>query len=167
MEEHKLGNPFCFYHLEQNMKTQRFTVDKIDEIDSVEGFFNAYKQFPGIENFVNTNHWLSLFKSDIKPVWEDPANKNGIRVRFKMACTMDIGKWVKKLLEITISGQIEDRVKCANFNGFHVHYRSPFFLYEFWFGNGKGSEISRGMEELMQEQAKAVLDEGIEVKEMK
>lgn len=98
---HPLQHRFVFWYLrrqpgvrsqasyEENMK-------KIVEFSTVEGFWVCYCHFARVSSMPNPTN-LHLFKEGIRPLWEDPGNRNG-------------GKWIIRLNK-AVSGRFwEDLV---------------------------------------------------------
>ncbi|KAH9303145.1 hypothetical protein KI387_014728 [Taxus chinensis] len=100
---HPLQHRFAFWYLrrqpgarsqasyEENMK-------KIVEFSTVEGFWVCYCHFARVSAMPNPTN-LHLFKEGIRPLWEDPANRNG-------------GKWIIRLKK-TVSGRYWEELVLA------------------------------------------------------
>lgn len=114
---------------------------------------NAYKklyQISTIEDFWNlTNSWdvnggvhsqrFFLMKNDIKPIWEDPQNKNGGRWSFKVKDTQSQELWDDLALYL-VSGNISRAMN--EINGISItKKKSGWVVLKIWNNNTNNSSI--------------------------
>uniref|UniRef100_A0A7S3LL32 Uncharacterized protein n=1 Tax=Aplanochytrium stocchinoi TaxID=215587 RepID=A0A7S3LL32_9STRA len=89
--EHLLNSQYCFWYMRRGGGERKpsgptdyeKSIKQIGEFATVEGFWQLYNHLVRPNEVPHTTDY-HLFKSGIKPIWEDPANKMG-------------GKWIVRL----------------------------------------------------------------------
>lgn len=77
--KHPLRNQWTLWYLDNDRnKSWEEKQNEISTFDTVEDFWNLYNMIKYASELQPGNDY-SLFKNNIRPMWEDPANANGGR----------------------------------------------------------------------------------------
>lgn len=86
-ERHALNHPYTFWFFKRsntrNQENYERNIKNLFTVDSVEKFWQYYSHMERPNKLANTADY-NMFKTGIKPMWEDEANRRG-------------GKWVLRL----------------------------------------------------------------------
>jgi len=138
----KLNYEFCFWFLyfkEQRMKQTENYEDNIKKI----GVFSTAEEFWGYYQHIRRPEYLPkcceffLFKSNIRPMWEDPANKGGGRFVIHIRRVWANKAWEDIIIAFIISTQEHDHL-----NGIVMNVRSWEVLLSVWV-KPMGSEAAK------------------------
>jgi hypothetical protein len=132
--ETKLNNKWdLWFHSITDNKWDKSSYKKIFTIDSL---FD-YKYI--LDNFEQDHYQNGMFfcmKENIFPNWEDPDNRNGGCLSFKIPSTEIIKEWSDLLLTVIsenlVSLEISDEI-----NGISISPKKEFNIIKIWFKNSK------------------------------
>jgi translation initiation factor 4E len=128
----KLNYEFCFWYLyfkEQRMKQTDNYEDNIKKI----GVFSSAEEFWGYYQHIRRPEYLPkcceffLFKSNIRPMWEDPANMGGGRFVIHIKRIFANKAWEDIIIAFIISTADHDHL-----NGIVMNVRSYEVLLSVW-----------------------------------
>lgn len=139
---HQLIHNWTFWtvQLKCNDSTGSYDIDPICSFDNVEKFWYFFRQFPPINQLQRDG--IALFKSGIRPAWEDPKNLKGYSVHFvNVELTQEI--WENIILGL-IGGTFEDfmckiastnKIEPHSINGVYVTRNSSYnsLSISFWY----------------------------------
>ena len=150
-----LNTSFCFY-LWQNPKTISLSTElpkktKIGPFTTAEEFWGVY-QYLKRPNVLPPNSVISLFKSEVQPVVEDPLNKTGGRFIF----TLNKNEKGNKIWEDLLIFLLMSEAKTSPFNGVVAHSLDKCVEVSIW-----TVEISEAELPLVEETIKEQFDENI------
>lgn len=93
--KHPLQNPWTLWYYENEKgKTWEANQHAITNFDTVEDFWSLYNHIK-LASEIKSGNDYSLFKNNIRPMWEDDANKNG-------------GRWVISLAKYTRHNELDN-----------------------------------------------------------
>lgn len=93
--KHPLQNPWTLWYYENEKgKTWEANQHAITSFETVEDFWSLYNHIKFASEIKSGNDY-SLFKNNIRPMWEDDANKNG-------------GRWVISLAKYTRHNELDN-----------------------------------------------------------
>ena len=137
-EKTKLKSRYVFwYRISEDIpkttidkKVYENQVIKIAEFETIEDFWAIFQHLrkpdscrPGIQ--------FQLFRSDIKPIWEDENNKNGGKVTIKLRKDFTTIIWEEMIFAL-IGDVLPENIK-NEINGIVVASRKDFNKLEIWF----------------------------------
>ena len=129
---HCLSNKWClWFHLSSHTDWSITSYKKIYTFDTLE------KCIPLIENIDKTiieKSMLFLMKDNVKPIWEDMANKKGGSISYKIPIENIYNIW-KKIVYYLIGNTLTDEYIMNNINGISVSPKKNFCIIKFWIGN--------------------------------
>ncbi|MES1921865.1 hypothetical protein MHBO_003400 [Bonamia ostreae] len=107
--DHKLSQKWSFWCI----KSDSISFDdfgknllRIGSFDTVEDFWTIYTHIKNPDSIIN-NHDIFLFKENVKPMWEDPANEKGGHWTFMLKKNKRISECWEKLVMAVVGGQFE------------------------------------------------------------
>ena len=126
------------------------TVKKIADFSTVEDFWKIFQHMKKPESLQNGIEF-QLFKSNIKPLWEDESNKKGGRISIKLKKENSSLVWEEFIL-LLIGGNFPDKIK-EEINGVLISIRRDFNFLQIWFKtfeNNNINDINQCLRELLQ-----------------
>ena len=141
LHKHPLQNTWTLWYLENDRtKTWEDMQNEITSFDTVEDFWSLY-------NHIKTPSELkigcdySLFKKDIRPMWEDTANKQGGRwvITMNKNCKEDLDNiWLDVMLCLIGETFVNNEEVC----GAVVNIRSKSNKISIWTANGNNKDAA-------------------------
>ena len=134
-QTHPLKTEWKFWviQLKWEGRTKQFDIEPIFTCNTVETFWNNFIQFPPVNELKKGG--ISLFKSSIKPAWEDPQNAGGQSVT--IALTEWTQEYWEKLILMIVGGTLEERFPQPFFCGMYAKVNSVGLSAALWFGPGE------------------------------
>ena len=124
----KLVAPLKFWYQYQPTKDNfNESLTPISVFHSVEGFWSVYQHFQRPSN-LEDNTYLYLFRENVKPVWEDPANLNGGCFILRFAKDKSDKVWEDILLAFVAA----NTSKFEFVNGIRFKIRKTLLVIEVW-----------------------------------
>ena len=120
----KLSNKFVFwYHINEISYDQEYEnqIKKLAEFETLEDFWSIFQYLKKPDDCKQAIEF-QLFKSPIKPMWEDENNKDGGRIALKLRKEFTNLVW-EELIFAFIGGYFDKEVK-DEINGL-VQYNEP------------------------------------------
>ncbi|KAH8363630.1 hypothetical protein KR084_012447, partial [Drosophila pseudotakahashii] len=136
---HKLQNEWTLWLVEYDQKRSwEDMLRKIDTFNTVEDFWRLYYRIDQPSKLNKGSDYM-LFKRNIPPMWEDPANIDGGRwiISLPKTCKTDLDIiWLDFLL--CLIGEACDN--CDQICGASVRIRKKVNKISLWTSNGKDEE---------------------------
>ncbi|KAH0789417.1 eukaryotic translation initiation factor 4E type 3-B [Histomonas meleagridis] len=101
---------------------QQYQIEEIVTVNSVENFYNYYKEMPKIAEIKCANYKkasIALFKKSIKPAWEDENNADGQSICF-LVSSQNVDKVWYDLMLLAVGGDLQKIVGTNNLCGIIV-----------------------------------------------
>lgn len=126
-----------YYHDVENDNWDISSYKLVTQISSLKDFFKLINTIPNI-----TAGMFFLMKNDIKPVYEDPANKNGISMSIKSS-KINSNKLWKEIIAIIIGGTFTKNPDNYNLiNGISISPKINNCIFKVWLSSKNISNIS-------------------------
>ncbi len=106
--DHVLQHRYCFWYIHRdqngrqvNMPAQDYekSIKQIGEFDSIEGFWKIYNHISKPSDIPATSE-LHMFRSGIKPIWEDEQNRAGGKLMVRLTKGLASSFWEAVLIAI-------------------------------------------------------------------
>ena len=151
MEEVKLQNAWRFWHQkpqqgEVNWNQESDKMAILAEFDSVQQFWSIYNNLPPLStlNYKETFHLMkNVGPKSIKPVWEDPQNKNGGEWFLKIAINDAQEVWLNLNLAL-IGEQFKDKdmgYLGDEVCGLSASLRTGIILFQLWYKDSQNKDV--------------------------
>ncbi len=130
--EYNLDNNYTFwYHSIKNTKWDKNSYIKIYDIKNLFDYklLNQILKKKHLQNGM-----FFIMKNNIFPNWEDPDNRNGGCLSFKIQSTNIINEWNNLLLKC-ITGNIVSSEFLDEINGISISPKKEFNIIKIWFKN--------------------------------
>jgi translation initiation factor 4E len=121
---------FSYFREMKNKQVEDYEnfIKKIGEFDSAEEFWGYYQHIRRPDSLPKSCE-VFLFKSGIRPLWEDPANKGGGRFVLHIKKIFANKTWEDMLIAVVCSTKDESEI-----NGVVINVRSWEILLSIWMG---------------------------------
>lgn len=143
MEEkyHKLSKNWTLYsHLSHDTDWSLDSYKKILKFNSVEETLAILETIPDI---MIKNSMLFIMKEDIKPIWEDPYNRDGGCFSYKVS-NRDVCKGWKNLCYAVVGDTItRDEELLKSINGITISPKKNFCIIKIWISNCNHQSIHK------------------------
>lgn len=123
-------------------------VKKLVQFNTLDAFFNEF-QYLKKPDEAKIGLEISLFKNDIKPMWEDEENRIGGKITFKIKKNMTNCIWDE--LALRIIGESFPGVNNSEINGIMYIIKKEFNIIQIWFrnfNNTLNSQISNSIKNI-------------------
>jgi len=132
-EFHKLADRWTMWaHLPHDTDWSITSYKKIYTMDSVEGAVALSETIPDI---LVKNCMLFLMRDGIKPIWEDPKNRQGGCFSYKISNKNVFEVW-KDLSYVLMGHSISDQISfVANVTGITISPKKNFCIIKIWMTN--------------------------------
>ena len=132
-EFHKLADRWTMWaHLPHDTDWSITSYKKIYTMDSVEGAIALSETIPDI---LVKNCMLFLMRDGIKPIWEDPKNRQGGCFSYKISNKNVFEVW-KDLSYLLMGHSISDQISfVANVTGITISPKKNFCIIKIWMTN--------------------------------
>lgn len=120
-----------WHHLSNNNDWSIGSYKKIYTFDTLE---NCIKLVENIDKIIIEKSMLFLMKDNIKPIWEDPENKKGGSVSYKIPIENVCCVW-NKLIYYLIGNTLINEYILENINGLSVSPKKNFCIIKIWIGD--------------------------------
>jgi translation initiation factor 4E len=140
---HKFRNEWQFWLVlvESVRANRQYKIHEIAKFGSAENFAKYYHMLPRPDEFKivdNKRTSLAVFRDEIKPAWEDEANKTGGHFTFEMNNPEIVKEAWKMLLLLLLSGDLSD-----DCNGIVCGIKKDTqWIAEVWMRGGKAHKVS-------------------------
>ena len=128
MNDYKLKNRWTFWY--HSINDNNWKINSYHKLYSIENIYD-YKI---IEDSFKNNHYYNgmyfIMRNDIKPIWEDPMNRMGGYISFKIYSNDLINKWnylIKKCIMEDIFIDNNDYI-----NGISISPKKEFNILKIW-----------------------------------
>jgi len=81
------------------------------------------------------NGMFFIMREDIFPTWEDPDNREGCSISFKIPASKLQDEWVKFLEKVLTEDILKDKDKFAEINGVSISPKKEFNIIKLWLRN--------------------------------
>ncbi|RPA80736.1 translation initiation factor eIF4e [Ascobolus immersus RN42] len=143
MRPYPLRHEWVFWHDRNNpnaVTEEEYAeqLKEIAEINTIQSFWQVINNTP-FQNLPLRDS-LHLFKKNVKPIWEDPRNKNGGAWTFRVPKATSFDFW-KEILLAAIGEQLQDSVeKGDDICGISISVRFNSHLIMIWNRNGENQK---------------------------
>jgi translation initiation factor 4E len=127
---------FWYQHFVKGEDSFEDSLHPVANIDTVEQFWAYYQHFKRPTN-LPVGSYIYLFKRNVKPVWEDPSNKQGgaFVLRFDRAKS-------NRMWEDILLGFVSAKADVyANLNGIRIKVKKDFAEIDFWVSTVDDDEL--------------------------
>lgn len=131
--KYKFNDSFTLYY--HNLNDNNWTFDSYIKIYKFDNIAQFWILFNNHKNLCNGMYFL--MKNEIKPLYEDIANKNGGYWSIKIS-QYDINKiWLNLVLDL-VGNNLSDK---NIINGLSLVYKKKFYIIKIWIKNKKYNEL--------------------------
>lgn len=129
-ETHKLNHKWTLWaHLPHDTDWSVKSYKKIFTFESVESAILLCETLP---DKMIRNCMLFLMRDGIKPMWEDPSNKNGGCFSYKIPNKMILSTWKKLFYTIVGETAVENMSIMQDVNGITISPKRNFCIIKVW-----------------------------------
>ena len=160
-EPKKLANKFVFwYHINEISADQEYEsqIKKLAEFETLEDFWAIFQYLKKPDDCKQAIEF-QLFKSPIKPMWEDENNKDGGRIALKLRKEYSNLVW-EELVFAFIGGYFAKEIK-DEINGLVINCKKDFNTLQIWiksFNNEVTSALEKNIREILNIPSEVALD---------
>ena len=160
-EPKKLANKFVFwYHINEISADQEYEsqIKKLAEFETLEDFWAIFQYLKKPDDCKQAIEF-QLFKSPIKPMWEDENNKDGGKIALKLRKEYSNLVW-EELVFAFIGGYFAKEIK-DEINGLVINCKKDFNTLQIWiksFNNEVTSALEKNIREILNIPSEVALD---------
>ena len=160
-ESKKLSNKFVFwYHINEISADQEYEsqIKKLAEFETLEDFWAIFQYLNKPDDCKQAIEF-QLFKSPIKPMWEDENNKDGGKIALKLRKEYSNLVW-EELVFAFIGGYFAKEIK-DEINGLVINCKKDFNTLQIWiksFNNEVTSALEKNIREILNIPSEVALD---------
>ena len=160
-EPKKLSNKFVFwYHINEISADQEYEsqIKKLAEFETLEDFWAIFQYLKKPDDCKQAIEF-QLFKSPIKPMWEDENNKDGGKIALKLRKEYSNLVW-EELVFAFIGGYFAKEIK-DEINGLVINCKKDFNTLQIWiksFNNEVTSALEKNIREILNIPSEVALD---------
>lgn len=120
-----------WFHLSNHTDWSISSYKKIYTFDTLE---SCIRLVENLNNIIIEKAMLFLMKDNIKPIWEDPLNRKGGSISYKISIELVSEVW-KKLIYYLVGNTLTDDYLLKNINGISVSPKKNFCIIKIWIGD--------------------------------
>jgi len=133
MNNYKINSKWClWYHSINNNKWTKESYKKIININNLLDYHFLQMNF---ERQHLQNGMFFIMRDGIFPTWEDPDNREGCCISFKISNTVLQDQWNFIINRILTEDILKDRDKYKNINGVSIAPKKEFNILKIWLRN--------------------------------
>ena len=133
MEELKTNSKWTlWYHSIKNNEWNKSSYKKIMNINTLYDFYLLKTHF---ERQHLQNGMFFVMRDDIFPTWEDPENRLGGCISFKIESKNILDSWNKLFLYLISENIINDKSQYEEINGISIAPKKEFNIIKIWIRN--------------------------------
>ena len=133
MSEYKLNNNWTlWYHSIDNNEWTNSSYQKIIDIDNL---YDVKILLDNLKSNHLQNAMFFMMRDDIFPTWEDPDNREGCCISFKIGSDKLKEQWTMIVNQVLCEYILQDKEQTIEINGISVAPKKEFNIIKLWLRN--------------------------------
>ena len=130
MNDYKTNTPWTLWY--HSIKNNEWTKNSYKKIMNVNNLYDYYLLKTHFERQHLQNGMFFVMRDEIFPTWEDPDNRLGGCLSFKIESKNILDSWNKILLYLISENLVNDNKDYDNINGISIAPKKEFNIIKIW-----------------------------------
>ena len=133
MEKYKINSKWCMWY--HSIKDDKWTKDSYKKIINISNLLDYYFLQKNFEKQHLQNGMFFIMREDIFPTWEDPDNRLGGCISFKVLSNEILYSWNKLFLNLISENISLNESDFDEINGISIAPKKEFNIIKIWIRN--------------------------------
>jgi len=130
MEKYKINSKWCMWY--HSIKDDKWTKDSYKKIINISNLLDYYFLQKNFEKQHLQNGMFFIMREDIFPTWEDPDNREGCCISFKIPGHVLVQQWNSLLNRVLTEDILKDKDRSNDINGISIAPKKEFNIVKLW-----------------------------------
>ena len=133
MNKYKIQSKWCLWY--HSINDNKWTKDSYKKIININNLLDYHFLKKNFERQHLQNGMFFIMRDDIFPTWEDPENRLGGCISFKVKSNEILDSWNKLFIYLISENIINDKNEFEEINGISIAPKKEFNIIKIWLRN--------------------------------